>query len=149
MTTSLSSASGAAVPLDASVQLRRRGLRCTPGRLHALAMLSSSGAHLSSAEVFAQLRAVGIPVDRATVYRTLETLEAAGLVHAVHGRGPKRYGIGSEPHPHTVCEECGQVGDLTGERLGETVERIMEMSGLRPGASGSLLVYGLCARCAE
>ncbi|MEU7100565.1 transcriptional repressor [Streptomyces longwoodensis] len=134
--------------VDPAVLLRRHGLRCTPGRLQALAMLSSSGVHQSSVEVFTQIRARGIPLDRATVYRNLETLEAVHLVHAVQGPGPKRYGIGSEPHPHTVCEECGRVDDLHGEQQRESVQRVMELSGLRPGATGSLLVYGRCAHCA-
>lgn len=112
-------------------------------------MLSRSGLHLSSAEACAELHRLGAPFDPATVYRTLETLTAVGLTHAVHGPGPKRYGISSEPHHHTVCEQCGQVGTLASEPLREAVERIAEFTGLRPGASGSLLVYGRCARCGD
>ncbi|MEU1162867.1 Fur family transcriptional regulator [Streptomyces sp. NPDC005921] len=132
---------------DLPALLRRHGLRCTPSRLSTLRLLSTSGAHLSSAEVAAELTQLDLPFDQATVYRTLETLIAEGLAHAVHSPGAKRYGFGSEPHHHTVCETCGQVGDLPIEQLREAVERIAELAGLHPGAATSLMVYGRCARC--
>ncbi|NNN34796.1 transcriptional repressor [Streptomyces sp. S3(2020)] len=122
-------------------------MRCTPSRLSALKLLSTSGSHLSSAEVSAELKRLGLPIDQTTVYRTLETLTDTGLAHAVHGPGPKRYGVASEPHHHTVCERCGEVGELPVEQLRETVERIAELAGLHVGAATSLLLYGRCARC--
>ncbi|WEO93195.1 transcriptional repressor [Streptomyces sp. FXJ1.172] len=53
-------------------------------------------------ESCAELRQLGLPFDRATVYRTLETFTDVGLAHTVNGPGPKRYGVSSEPHHHTV-----------------------------------------------
>ncbi|MFJ1730259.1 Fur family transcriptional regulator [Streptomyces sp. NPDC088254] len=148
-TPSLSTPADATETPNVSVLLRRHGLRCTPSRLHILALLSSSELHLSSAETWAELDRRGTPYDQATVYRTLETLTAAGLIHAVHGPGPKRYGVSSETHHHAVCEQCGQVNALTDEGLGEAVERVAELAGLKPGAAGSLLIYGRCVRCGE
>ncbi|MFD9791917.1 Fur family transcriptional regulator [Streptomyces sp. NPDC059070] len=148
MTTSSSPArAGTAAHSDVSVLLRRHGLRCTPIRLHTLAMLGASGLHLSAAEIASELQRLAVPFDPATVYRTLEALTAAGLTHAVHAPGPKRYGASTAPHHHTVCERCGQVGALASEHLREAMERITELTGLRPGVAGSLLVYGLCACC--
>lgn len=88
-----------------------------------------------------------MPVDRATIYRTLETLGAEGLVHAVHSLGVKRYGIGSEPHHHSVCERCGRVGDLPIEHMRDAVERFADLAGLRSGAATPLVLYGKCALC--
>ncbi|MGW5659477.1 Fur family transcriptional regulator [Streptomyces sp. NPDC003758] len=146
-TTPPSAHQDAATAPDHSVLLRRHGLRCTHSRLCTLRLLSASGEHLSSAEVCAELRQLGLPFDQATVYRTLETFTDVGLAHAVHGPGPKRYGVSSEPHHHTVCEECGRVRDLAIDHMREAVERITELTGLRAGAGGSLLLYGRCARC--
>ncbi|WP_277922245.1 hypothetical protein [Streptomyces sp. Root369] len=36
---------------------------------------------------------------------------------------------------------------LAQERLTEAVDSIEELTGLRPDASGSLMVYGRCVRC--
>ncbi|MEV7505882.1 Fur family transcriptional regulator [Streptomyces sp. NPDC093018] len=138
---------GAAAAPDESVLLRRHGLRCTASRLCTLRLLAGSGQHLSSAEVCAALQERGLPFDQATVYRTLETFTDVGLAHAVHGPGPKRYGVSSEPHHHAVCEGCGRVEDLAIADMREAVERITRLTGLRAGARGSLLLYGRCARC--
>ncbi|MEU6285111.1 transcriptional repressor [Streptomyces sp. NPDC047028] len=139
----------AAATPELSLQLWRHGLRCTPSRLCRLRLLSASGEHLSSAELGGELRGRGLPFDQATVCRTLETFTDVGVAHAVHGPGPKRYGVSSEPHHHTVCEECGRVRDLAIDHMRIAVERITELSGVRTGAAGSLLLYGRCAHCSQ
>ncbi|MDX3576745.1 transcriptional repressor [Streptomyces sp. FL07-04A] len=127
--------------------LRRHGLRCTPGRLQIVALFSASACHLSVAEAWEELSRTGPAVHPTTVYRTLETLTAVGLTHAVHGPGPTRYCVRGNPHHHVVCQDCGQVAALPHERLTEAVDSIEELTGLRPDASGSLMVYGRCAPC--
>ncbi|MEU1183739.1 Fur family transcriptional regulator [Streptomyces sp. NPDC005820] len=129
--------------------LQRHGLRCTPGRLQIVALFAASARHLSVAEAWEELSRSGPPVHPTTVYRTLETLTAVGLTHAVHGPGATRYCVLGEPHHHVVCQDCGEVEGLAHERLREAVGRIEELTGLRPDASGSLLVYGRCARCGD
>ncbi|NNN34809.1 transcriptional repressor [Streptomyces sp. S3(2020)] len=138
-----------AAPDEPRVRLRRLGLRCTPARLRVLMLLADSGRHLSIAEAWAELARSESVIHPATVYRTLETLTAAGLVHAVHGPGPARYGLTGEPHHHTVCRKCGHVEGLASLHLTEAVGRIEELTGLRPDSSGSLLVYGWCADCGD
>lgn len=137
------------MPDELRDRLKRHGLRCTPGRLRVLALLTTSGRHLSIAQVWEELAPSGDPIHPATVYRTLETLTASGLTHGVHGPGPVRYGITGEPHHHTVCSHCGHVEGLAVRRLAETVGRIEELTGLQPDASGSLLVYGRCTSCCD
>ncbi|MEU9246902.1 transcriptional repressor [Streptomyces sp. NPDC048385] len=132
---------------DPRVLLRRHGLRCMPGRLQIVALFSAPTRHLSIAEAWAELNQTGTAVHPTTVYRTLETLTAVGLTHAVHGPGPTRYCVPGEPHHHVVCQDCGRAEALPHERLTDAVGRIEELTGLRPDASGSLLVYGRCARC--
>ncbi|KUO10238.1 Fur family transcriptional regulator [Streptomyces sp. DSM 15324] len=136
-------------PPDTRALLRRHGLRCTPGRLHVLSLLSAPDLHLSIAEACERLTRLGDAIHPTTVYRTLEVLTATGLTHAVHGPGATRYGITGAPHHHTVCQECGHVAALASTRLTEAVGKIEELTGLRPDASGSLLVYGRCADCGE
>lgn len=127
--------------------LRQHGLRCTPGRLHVLAVLSASERHLSTAETCAQLALTGEVVHPTTVYRALETLTAVGLTHAVHAPGAVRYGASGEPHHHTVCQRCGDVAAVASRHLTAAAGKIEALTGLRPDSSGSLLVYGRCAEC--
>ncbi|MEW2568050.1 transcriptional repressor [Streptomyces sp. NPDC047070] len=82
-----------------------------------------------------------------TVYRALIALTEAGVVHAVHGPGPTRYGLTGEPHHHTFCQQCGQVTAIANEHLTETVRRLAELTGLQPDSAGSLLAYGRCEGC--
>ncbi|WP_315902953.1 Fur family transcriptional regulator [Streptomyces salinarius] len=128
--------------------LRRHGLRRTAGRLRILSLLRESGQHLTATEIRTRLERTGEGRHSTTVYRSLEALTALDVVHAVPGPGPTRYGITGEPHHHTVCQQCGHVADLAGAPLVDAVRRIEELTGLRPGTSGSLLVYGLCSHCA-
>ncbi|GAA2530953.1 hypothetical protein GCM10010398_14970 [Streptomyces fimbriatus] len=94
-------------PQGPRVLLGRHGLRCTLSRLRVLTLLSASDLHLSITEVCEQLTRAGGAVHPTTVYRTLETLTAVGVTHAVYGPGPTRYGITGDPHHHTVCQQCG------------------------------------------
>ena len=63
--------------------------------------------------------------DRVTVYRSLEALEAAGLLHRIHGPdGVWRFRANAEGtgacagnHAHFLCSSCGKMSCLTGQPL--------------------------------
>ena len=149
-TTPSSTLGGATTPSDAAALLRRHRLRCTPSRLHTLVVLSACGRHLCAAEVSAELHRHGAPVAPSTVYRTLDALTEAGIAHAVRGPGATRYAITSKPHHHAVCRQCGQVEALPVEHLRGAVERLTELTGWQPDASGAFSIYYCrCAHCAE
>ncbi|MFI8487850.1 MULTISPECIES: Fur family transcriptional regulator [Streptomyces] len=137
----------AAPPRDPHTLLRRHGLRCTSARLRILSLLHSSEQHLTATEICDRLARSGSDRHHTTVYRSLEALTAVGVLHAVPGRGPTRYGMSDEPHHHVACQRCGHIADLPSAPMADAVARVEELTGLRPGASGSLLLYGLCASC--
>lgn len=112
-------------------------------------MLADSRRHVTLAEACAWLAEVGEAIHLTTVYRTLVTLTGAGLAHAVPSPGAMRYGLTGSPHHHTVCQQCGEVADIASEDLSEAVGKIEELTGLRPLAGGSLLVYGCCSQCSS
>lgn len=86
-------------------------------------------------------------LNRATVYRTLETLVELGLARrvAVHGAAC-RYDPCVERHHHLLCERCGAVEDV--------FDAALDALRLPRPASGfvardfSVLFTGLCAGCA-
>jgi Fur family ferric uptake transcriptional regulator len=91
--------------------LREHGLRATEARVRVMSAIRD----LEHPTVEALHRATsphGIVLT--TVYRTLETLEAGGLVWAVHVPGTGRtYHLGtSHPHAHLLCRQCGRLDDL-------------------------------------
>ncbi len=97
--------------LDARAALRARGLRATEARVLLLDAIRDLD-HPTVEALHLATRDRGIALT--TVYRTLETLERAGLVWAVHVPGTGRtYHLGTHaPHAHLLCRECGRLEDL-------------------------------------
>ena len=61
-------------------------------------------------------------MSRATVYKTLDTLNAAGEVLELEFReGTNRYDANMpSAHPHVVCTGCGRIDDVRLDRLGQS-----------------------------
>ena len=97
--------------LDPRAALRARGLRATEARVLLLGEIRDLD-HPTVEALHLATRDRGIALT--TVYRTLETLERAGLVWAVHVPGTGRtYHLGTHaPHAHLLCRECGRLEDL-------------------------------------
>lgn len=96
---------------DPRAALRARGLRATEARVLLLDAIRDLD-HPTVDALHSATRDRGIALT--TVYRTLETLERAGLVWAVHVPGTGRtYHPGTHaPHAHLLCRECGRLVDL-------------------------------------
>ncbi|MBL3592013.1 MAG: transcriptional repressor [Synergistaceae bacterium] len=129
--------------------LKEVGLRATKARLTTLKLLYERGRPLSHGEI---QEGLGEGLDRVTLYRTLASLERAGLVHRVQGTDgawrfcahrPDQAGCPGN-HPHFLCLQCGAMVCLTGQPLPHV--------DVPPGCSVSgkqLVVYGLCPSCRE
>jgi Fur family ferric uptake transcriptional regulator len=130
-------------------RLRERGERVTAPRRAVLEVLAGRSDHLTADEVSSLLE--GTEVHRATVYRTLDVLSAAGVVSHRHGAGgATRYHLaaaaeGAE-HLHGHCRRCGVVVVLPADALGLATERVREAAGFRLEAEQSTLI-GLCREC--
>lgn len=128
--------------------LASRGLRRTAARETVLGVLAARGRPQSHAEL---RRVIGSGVDRVTLYRTLETLQRAGLLHQIRGEdGVLRYGshdpdspVCPGNHPHFLCLGCGQMRCLVDQRLprvkvparGVFLRRVLDEAGVRRPAS--------------
>ncbi|HEY9517580.1 MAG TPA: Fur family transcriptional regulator, partial [Gemmatimonadaceae bacterium] len=100
--------------------LREHNLPVTPQRLAVAEVLLLRDRHFTVDEIEQELRARGIPVGTATVYRTLEVLVRSGLVvERDFGEGFKRYesSRGMPEHEHLLCTVCGRVVEFQDERL--------------------------------
>jgi Fur family ferric uptake transcriptional regulator len=128
----------------ARANLREHGLRATEARLLLLAAM----ADLEHPTVDALHRATASHgVALTTVYRTLDTLEAAGLVWAVHVPGLGRtYHLDSRhPHAHLLCRTCGRLDDL--EALPADALQACGVPGAFAVDHVQLTVIGRCATC--
>ncbi len=90
--------------------LKDAGVRRSQSRLDVLSLLMGAEAALSHTDL---MDALPVGTDRVTVYRTLQTLQDAGLVHMVntHERGARFAASVRLPgqHAHLLCNDCGQV----------------------------------------
>jgi Fur family ferric uptake transcriptional regulator len=129
-------------------ELRRQGYRATPQRALVLKVLEENQGHMSAEEIGQAVDAAAVPLNRSTVYRTLETLTALGMVKATRMGRSTYYEISQsgDEHHHLVCTGCRRTIDLpTAE-----VERVVARQAGKAGFSISeieVLVSGLCPDC--
>jgi Fe2+ or Zn2+ uptake regulation protein len=109
----------------ALARLRERGCRITRGRRLVLDALGRAERPISPYSIHDLLSNEGEVVDTVSIYRTLETLEQAGLVHRVAFSGgylPCRLEHHPGCHHHLICRECGVVDEVDCPGMAE-VER--------------------------
>ena len=129
--------------------LVKNGLRLTGQRRAILDLFLTSDRHLSQEEVYQALRAKGI--GRATVFRTLKTLQECGLAAPVVGRdGTPRFEINLERphHDHLICVECGRIQEVRWPALEKIQEEACRRAGFVPKWHRHE-VFGLCRDCAR
>ncbi|MCE5202046.1 MAG: transcriptional repressor [Synergistaceae bacterium] len=128
--------------------LSSAGLRMTRQRKVVLELLLENGSPLSHSEISSMLDE---PLDKVTLYRTLQTLRSAAIVHQVQGldgvwrfcaHDPDTKGCPGD-HPHFLCLYCGKMFCLTDQHL----PRIEVPEGMKVEGK-QLVVYGCCPECA-
>jgi Fur family transcriptional regulator, ferric uptake regulator len=128
--------------------LRGAGLRVTRQRMAVLELLKDRREALSAQEVYLEFRSRGEPIGLSTVYRTLMSLEEAGLLDAVPRDGEQAFrSCSTDHHHHLICTRCNAVQELEAavvEQWVDTVARVhaFEVTGHRAD------IYGVCSRCA-
>lgn len=129
--------------------LAKNGLRLTGQRRAILDHLLKSDRHLSQEEIYESLRARGI--GRATVFRTLKTLQECGLAAPVEDRnGVPRFEINLERphHDHLICVECGHIHEVSWPALEKIQEETCRKLGFLPRWHRHE-VFGLCKDCSR
>ena len=126
---------------------RRRGLKITHQRTEVFRELAATEEHPDAETVYQRVRKRVPAISRDTVYRTLATLEAQGLIRRAETyTGSLRYDANTEQHHHFVCIECGRVQDFFSNALNKL--RIpRSVATLGTVESAHVQVRGLCATC--
>jgi Fur family ferric uptake transcriptional regulator/Fur family zinc uptake transcriptional regulator len=130
--------------------LKTNGLRRTSAREAILQLLTNARRPLSHQDILKRRKGTG-SLDRVTVYRTLETLQEAGLLHRIQGMdGSWRFcrhksespGKCAGNHIHFLCSRCDQMSCLPEQPL----PWIVAPAGAAIH-SKQLVVHGHCAAC--
>jgi Fur family ferric uptake transcriptional regulator len=129
------------------------GGRMTRQRRAVLAAVERFDRPFSASELTRAVAETDPGVGRASVYRTLALMLAAGQVQRLHTGGRERYTLCLQAahHHHVTCTACGRTEDFSLARVDAfeaAVEAAVARLGYRP-RSHVLEVHGVCARCAE
>ena len=136
--------------------LVQAGLRPTRQRAAILGAMEGRRRPVTAQDLHAVLtraRPAGRPTDGpglATVYRTLQALEHAGLVRTFPaGEGELAYKL-CEPghHHHLICERCGRVVEIPSCEVEEWAAQVAARRGFEV-SSHQADIYGVCERCVE
>lgn len=101
-------------PAEGDALLREHGLRRTPQRQATLDAIGALAGHATAEDIVARVRERLPAISPSTVYRTLATLEDAGIIcHAHLGHTASVYHLGTGGmHQHLVCERCGALAEV-------------------------------------
>lgn len=128
---------------DALARLRAGGGRITRSRRDLVAYFFADGP-----AVTAEGLAAAFPtVDPATIYRTVNALEQAGIVEHTHlGHGPATYRRAGATTIPVVCETCGARLDLPRKEFDKFAARLQAAHGFRI-ALHHFAITGSCEHC--
>jgi len=127
--------------------LEGHGLKQTRQREAILALFLEAGGHLTSDELYQQIRRAHPRIGYTTVYRTMKLLVDAGLAQERHfDDGAARYEIEQDHHDHLVCTECGKIVEFECALIEDEQTRIAEHHGFRLHRHRHEL-YGHCSDC--
>jgi len=111
-------------------------------------VLSREHAHLTSLQVYEELRRRLPAVNPSTVYRALERLAENGKVSVSDiGTGAAVYEIvGGDRHHHLVCQKCGSVSTIGDEEVQKFFTGIETKNHFQI-ITNHLILFGICSVC--
>ena len=145
----LQAASPEAALVLADEYCRERGEKLTPIRRKVLELLLASGRATKAYSLLDDMRQIHPGSAPPTVYRALDFLLSAGLVHRIesinaftvcHDLTQCQHGI------LVVCQQCGNVTELHQPKLRQALVAQIEDAGYRL-ASDEIELKGLCSAC--
>lgn len=134
--------------------LRTGGYKFTNQRQAVLEVISQNKKkHLSSEEIYGEVKKKYPNIGLATVYRTVQLFEKIGLVqHISLDDGRLRYQLADpeekHEHHHLICEICGDVIDVQEDMLELFEEEIFLKKGFTV-TNHRLTVFGICKNCSN
>jgi Fur family zinc uptake transcriptional regulator len=127
-----------------------KGLKLTPLRQAVFQEIAASHRAIGAYEVLNKLATRGDRLAPISVYRAIDALVAAGIVHRFESRNAFFACRGGHEMRQLVlaCEVCGRVAEVDGDRVFAAIDRSVGMAAF--SAKGAVVeVWGLCANCSD
>jgi Fe2+ or Zn2+ uptake regulation protein len=138
---------------EASAAIRDAGGRFTSQRRLIVELLERNDEHLDAERLYQKAHDRDESISLATVYRTLNVLESAGLIDRLYlGRAHDRQVY--EPlspdvkHYHFTCRKCHRVIEFETLRV-EQVKQALELAFGVQADHACLCIEGLCYTCRQ
>ncbi len=130
-------------------RLEASGKRSTPQRHAVCQALIEHGGHPTVGEIYERVRGIFPMISQATVYNTVDTLEALGLLHRIEiaNHEHTHYDLHTYPHVNLVCTHCSSITDVHIELLTNMLNQISQHTRYRIQHASGLVVYGTCPAC--
>lgn len=132
--------------------LNEAGYRAGGARTSVIEVIGREGGCLSAEEVIGRVRKAGKRVAPASVYRALNVLSEADLLHSVSlPDAPVRYELvlpGGDHHHHVICNRCGDTLSFEDAELEAAIERLSERVPYTVAAH-DVTLRGTCPDCAQ
>ncbi len=115
-----------------------------------LEVLTKEHAHLTSHQVYEEIRTRLPAVNPSTVYRALERLTNLGKVSVSDmGTGSVVYEILTDGlHHHLICQKCGGVLTLGHAEVENFFSAVQQNNSFKI-TTNHLILYGICKNCQE
>ena len=132
-----------------SEYLSRHGLKKTRQRDAILDSFLEVPGHITSEDLYEQVRVDHPEIGAATVYRTLKLFVDAGIANAHHFRdGVTLYEHEGGHHDHLICLGCGAIVEFRNQIIEEQLDEVAKAEGYRL-TQHRLHLYGRCPDCRE
>lgn len=129
-------------------RLRERGLRWTPQRATLLRVLRATEGHVTGSQLVERCREIEPATTPSTVYRTLDVLEAIGILSHSHGiDGREEFHVRpAAAHGHLICGDCGSDEELPAAEASRFLEALDRGHGFVAHVD-HLTITGHCRAC--
>ena len=124
---------------------REKHLKVTPQRCAIYGVLACTTSHPTADEILVKVKDTFPMISPNTIYYTLSTFEAAGLIVPIN-EAHTRYDANLAPHHHLICVSCRSIEDVYDDGLDQlqlSSKTDFKISGHR------VQFYGRCGHCQE
>ena len=127
--------------------LKEKGLKLTPQRLLIADVIHDAKGHLTASEIIEHVNDKMPGVNKSTIYRTLDILEAAGCVYKTDLNNEFVYHHDHRGHHHHLkCTQCGKVVDCDEDALAPLQHSLEKKYNFRVDFR-HMVISGVCREC--
>ncbi len=129
-------------------EMRRRGYRLTAARIQVCRVLCESAGYLGAYDIYNTLKARGVNVGVASVYRVLSLLCELSMVQREEfGAGGEKFRLSQHTHTHQlICSGCGAATEFGNCSIQILARNLENSSGFKIHDHW-LRFFGLCPNC--